>query len=110
MGNLGLSRSADYIRHLIQQGYLKDTTVQIVLIGNHTKNRKHIDWEIYGTLDLKVGDHHARILGLILPNHPDYGKLKAHYALKPQRLAENFKSGYAKIILKRLLKKENLKI
>lgn len=94
-GDIIPDNSADYIRHLIQQGYLKDTTVQIVLIGNHTKNRKHVDWEIYGALDHKVGNRYAGILGLILPNHPDYGKPTARYALMPKRLAANFKTGYA---------------
>lgn len=94
-GEILPDNSADYIRHLIQQGYLKDTTVQIVLIGNHTKNRKHVDWEIYGALDQKVGNRYAGVLGLILPNHPDFGKTTAHYALMPKRLAANFKSGYA---------------
>ena len=96
-GDILPDNSADYIRHLIQQGYLKDTTVQIVLIGNHTKNRKHVDWEIYGALDQKVGNRYAGILGLILPNHPDFGKSTAHYALMPKRLAANFESGYAVI-------------
>lgn len=94
-GDILPDNSADYIKHLIQQGYLKDTTVQIVLIGNHTKNRKHVDWEIYGALNQKVGNRYAGILGLILPNHPDFGKPTAHFALMPKRLAANFKSGYA---------------
>ena len=96
-GDILPDNSADYIRHLIQQGYLKDTTVQIVLIGNHTKNRKHVDWEIYGALDQKVGNRYAGLLGLILPNHPDFGKPTARYALMPKRLAANFNSGYAVI-------------
>lgn len=94
-GDILPDNSADYIKHLIQQGYLKDTTVQIVLIGNHTKNRKHVDWEIYGALDKKVGNRYAGILGLILPNHPDFGKSTVNYALMPNRLAANYKSGYA---------------
>ena len=94
-GDILPDNSADYIRHLIQQGCLKDTTVQIVLIGNHTKNRKHVDWEIYGALDQKVGNRYVGVLGLILPSHPDFGKSSAHYALMPKRLAANFKSGYA---------------
>ncbi len=89
--------SDDYIKQLIQKEYLKDTTVLVVLIGNKTKCRKHVDWEISGALNYKVGNTYAGLLGLILPNHPDYGTGKATYDLMPARLADNFKTGYAVI-------------
>jgi hypothetical protein len=48
------------IRRIIRDDYLRDTTVTIVLVGTETKNRKHIDWEIYssmydGTVNKKSG-------------------------------------------------------
>lgn len=89
--------SAEYIKQLIQKEYLKDTTVLIVLIGNKTICRKHVDWEISGALNYKVGNTYAGLLGLILPNHPDYGTGKATYDLMPARLADNFKTEYAVI-------------
>lgn len=85
----------EYIKQLIQKEYLKDTTVLIVLIGNKTKCRKHVDWEISGALNFKVGDTYAGLLGLLLPNHSDYGTSKANYDLMPARLADNFKTEYA---------------
>ena len=94
-GDISTDVKDEYIKQLIQKGFLSDTTVLIVLIGNKTKCRKHIDWEISGALNLKVGDSYAGLLGLILPNHPDYGTEKATYDLMPARLADNFKSGYA---------------
>ncbi|HMU46123.1 MAG TPA: TIR domain-containing protein [Chitinophagaceae bacterium] len=87
--------SDEYIKQLIQKDYLADTTVLVVLIGPKTKCRMHIDWEISGALNLKVGDNNAGLLGLLLPGHPDYGTTKATYELMPARLADNFKSGYA---------------
>lgn len=96
-GDINSDNSSEYIRHLIQDDYLQNTTILIVLIGPNTKNRKHIDWEIYGALDHRVGDRYAGVLGLILPNHPDYKSETARYALMPRRLAANFKSGYAVI-------------
>lgn len=33
-----------------------------------------MDWEISGALNYKVGDHYAGLLGIVLPNHPDYEK------------------------------------
>jgi hypothetical protein len=89
--------STNYIKQLIQKGFLYDTTVLIVLIGNKTKCRKHVDWEISGALNRKVGDNYAGLLGLILPNHPDFCTTKATYDLMPARLADNFKTGYAVI-------------
>ena len=96
-GEINTDVSTEYIKQLIQKGFLSDTTVLIVLIGNKTKCRKHVDWEISGALNLKVGDNYAGLLGLILPNHPDYKLQKVTYDLIPARLADNFKTGYAVI-------------
>lgn len=96
-GDINTDVSTEYIKQLIQKGFLYDTTVLIVLIGNKTKCRKHVDWEISGALNRKIGDNYAGILGLILPNHPDFGTTKATYDLMPARLADNFKTGYAVI-------------
>jgi hypothetical protein len=87
--------SDEYVKQLIQKEYLKDTTVLVVLIGNKTKCRKHVDWEISGALNYKVGDTYAGLLGLILPEHSDYGTGKATYNLMPERLGDNFKTEYA---------------
>ncbi|WP_313516532.1 TIR domain-containing protein [Sphingobacterium sp.] len=96
-GDIDSDNSDGYIKQLIQKGYLADTTVLVVLIGVNTKHRKHIDWEISGALNYKVGDKYSGLLGLLLPNHPDFGTSKATYNLMPIRLADNFKSKYAVI-------------
>jgi len=96
-GDIDSDNSDGYIKQLIQKGYLADTTVLVVLIGINTKHRKHIDWEISGALNYKVGDKYSGLLGLILPNHPDFKTGKATYSLMPVRLADNFKSKYAVI-------------
>ncbi len=44
----GLSDQA--IRQKIRDEYLKDSSVTIVLVGTETKNRKHVDWEIYSSM------------------------------------------------------------
>lgn len=94
-GDIDSDNSDGYIKQLIQNGHLSDTTVLVVLIGPNTKHRMHIDWEISGALDIRVGDCHSGILGLLLPSHPDYGTTHATYNEMPARLADNFKSGYA---------------
>jgi hypothetical protein len=94
-GDIDSDNSDDYIKQLIQKEFLFDTTVLVVLIGSKTKCRMHVDWEISGALNYKVGDRYAGLLGLFLPTHPNYGSDKYSPNLVPKRLAENFSSGYA---------------
>lgn len=94
-GDIDPENSDGYIKQLIQKGFLADTTVLVVLIGPNTKNRKHIDWEISGALDPRVGDKCAGILGILLPSHPDFEKETYHSNLIPARLSDNLASGYA---------------
>ncbi len=96
-GEIDSENSAEYIKKLIQNDCLCDTTVLVVLIGPKTKCRKHVDWEISGALNMKVGDKYAGLLGIILPTHPDFGPGKAISDLMPARLADNLRSGYATI-------------
>lgn len=96
-GDIDSDNSDGYIKQLIQKGYIADTTVLVVLIGRNTKHRKHIDWEISGALNYKVGEKYSGLLGLILPDHSDFGTDKATYNLMPTRLADNFRSKYAVI-------------
>lgn len=96
-GDIDSTNSASYIKKLIQEGYLSDTTILVVLVGPKTKCRKHIDWEISGALNLKVGEKYAGLLALKLPTHPDYGTGNHTYSQLPKRLSENLKSGYARI-------------
>lgn len=90
--------SAHYINRLINEEHMKDTTVLVVLLGRNTKYRKHVDWEISGALNLKVGDRYAGLLGILLPSHPDYGSLYYNQDNYSKRFYENLKSGYADLI------------
>jgi hypothetical protein len=94
-GDFDPDNSDEYTKMLIQNECLHDTTVLIVLIGEKTKCRKHIDWEISGALDYKVGDKYAGLLGIFLPTHPSYGSDKYSPISIPKRLEANAKSGYA---------------
>ncbi|HMQ69738.1 MAG TPA: TIR domain-containing protein [Ignavibacteria bacterium] len=96
-GDIDSDNSDDYIKQLIQNGYLSDSTVLVVLVGPKTKCRKHVDWEISGILNRKVGDKYGGLLGIKLPGHPDYGTGKHNYNLLPARLSDNLKTGYALI-------------
>jgi hypothetical protein len=45
-GDIDDDLSTDYIKRLIQKGYLTNTSVLVVLVGKNTHKRKHVDWEI----------------------------------------------------------------
>lgn len=38
------------IRQKIRDEYLRNSTVTILLVGTETKNRKHVDWELYSSM------------------------------------------------------------
>lgn len=96
-GDIDTDVSHEYIKHLIHDGYLSDTTLLIVLISHKTRYRKHIDWEISGALNVKVGDKYSGLLGILLPTHPDFNTGQYNYPNIPQRLADNCKTNYAVI-------------
>ncbi|SEL70063.1 TIR domain-containing protein [Parapedobacter koreensis] len=96
-GDIDSDNTDGYIKQLIQKDYLTDVTVLIVLLGPNTKHRKHVDWEISGALNLKVGDRYAGLLGLKLPSHPNFGSGQHNYNNLPSRLSDNLKTEYAVI-------------
>lgn len=49
-GDISDSLSDEQIRRSIRDNYLRDSTVTIVLVGQETKRRKHVDWEIYSSM------------------------------------------------------------
>ena len=49
-GAISDSLSPQQIRTKIRDEYLKDSSVTIVLVGEETQNRKHVDWEIYSSM------------------------------------------------------------
>lgn len=99
LDDIDSENSDEYIHRLINEGFMKDATVLAVLLGPNTKCRKHVDWEIGGALNKKVGERYAGLLGVRLPSHPDYG-LGATYDIAnySERFMANISSGYAVVI------------
>ena len=73
----------------IRDEYLADATVVLVLIGRHTWSRKYVDWEIGSALNKSRNNSRCGVLGIVLPDHPDYGRDRRDPNLLPQRLAAN---------------------
>ena len=96
LGDMDIDLSTQYIERLIQQDYISDTSVVVVLVGQNTYRRKHVDWEISAALDEKAGGY-SGLLGLCLPTHPDYKKDKYHVSVVPPRFVDNLRTGYAEL-------------
>ena len=87
------------IREKIRDGFIRDATVTVVLIGPCTWQRKHVDWEIGSSLRKTKKNSRCGLLGILLPNHPNYGKGEYNPRLIPPRLADNASGDdrYAKV-------------
>src|SRR5579863_3072424 len=85
-GDIDEDSSDEYIKRIIQEDYISDASVVVVLCGKNTWRRKHVDWEISAGLNKKVGGY-SGLLGIHLPTHPDYEKDKYNSDNIPARLA-----------------------
>lgn len=72
-GDIDEDLSTDYIKRLIRENYISDTSIVIVLVGKKSHCRKHVDWEISAGLMKKAGGY-SGLIGLCLPDNPDNGK------------------------------------
>jgi hypothetical protein len=77
------------IRQIIRDEYLRDSTVTILLVGLETRNRKHIDWELYSSMfDGKVNKK-SGILVINLPSTNCTYYTAAHKGEKEKIYTEN---------------------
>lgn len=58
------------IRRKIRDEYLRDSTVTIVLVGQETRRRKHVDWEIYSSMFDGQVNKRSGIIVINLPGTP----------------------------------------
>ena len=72
-GDISDDLSDEEIRKKIRDEYLRETTVTILLVGTETKNRKHIDWELYSSMYDGKKNKKSGILVIQLPStNPQY--------------------------------------
>lgn len=55
------------IRQMIRDEYLRNSSVTILLVGQGTKGRKHVDWEIYSSMINGSINKRSGILAVLLP-------------------------------------------
>ena len=92
-GDIGDALRTDAIWQKIRDEHIADATVVVVLIGRHTWSRKFVDWEIGSALNRSKNNPRCGVLGIVLPDHPDYGRGGWAPKLLPQRLAANISGG-----------------
>ena len=92
-GDIDIDLKIDTIRQKIRDEFIADATVTVVLIGECTWQRKHVDWEIGSSLRDTKNNSRCGLLGILLPTHYDYKRDKYRSSkpsrLIPPRLADN---------------------
>jgi hypothetical protein len=63
------------IREIIRDEYLRESTVTILLVGTETKNRKHVDWELYSSM---YNGSKNKKSGIIVINLPSTNNTLSH--------------------------------
>lgn len=106
--------NSEQIRCIIRDEYIKDATVLILLCGQNTRKRKHIDWEIHAAMYDSERNPQMGILVVNLPSisqsmiansdreetimgeninwtplNKDVNSLKDMYAYLPERIIDN---------------------
>lgn len=93
-GEYSTDNSDEYIKRLIRENKISDTSVVVVLVGPNTKNRKHVDWEIYAALRSSINGS-SGLVGIFLPSVRKADNGGYYYSDMPARLADNIRTGYA---------------
>ncbi|ADZ91469.1 TIR domain-containing protein [Marinomonas mediterranea] len=107
-GDIDPNKKTDDIRRIIREKFIKDATVTVVLIGQGTWRRKHVDWEIASSIRDTKNNPRTGLIGILLPSYSTSGS--SFYELEnaensgqynpytiPPRLYDNVKCGFAKI-------------
>ncbi len=66
-GDISDDLSDDRIRQKIRDEYLRDSTVTILLVGQGTKGRKHVDWEVYSSMYDGTVNKRSGVIAVLLP-------------------------------------------
>lgn len=87
------------VRQKIRDEFIADATVTVVLVGNCTWQRKHVDWEISSSLRATKNNSRCGLVGILLPCHENHGNKSINPRRLPLKLALNLTGDdpYAKI-------------
>ena len=88
-GDIDDNTPTETMRQRIRDQFIRDATVTLVLIGQCTWQRKHVDWEIGSSLRKTSLNSRCGLLGILLPSHWNCNTGKYSFSLIPPRLADN---------------------
>ena len=94
-GEYSTDNSDEYIKRMIREDKVSDSSVIVVLVGPNTKKRKHVDWEIYAGLRSSINGS-SGLVGILLPEFPLEANGDYYTRDLPARLGDNVSSGYAR--------------
>ena len=99
IGEYDPNLNTEYIRQLIRDEHLADSTVTVVLVGAKTWQRKHVDWEISSSIRDTKNSARSGLIGILLPTYSFPEPRKYSPYTIPPRLHDNIKCGFADIYL-----------
>ena len=97
IGDIATNLHDETIRQKIRDDYIRDATVTVVLIGKHTWQRKHVDWEISSSLRDTTPNPRCGLLGIFLPTYPLLSNGNYRRNTIPPRLWDNIECEYAEV-------------
>ncbi len=105
-GDLDSASASAYIETIRRLGLIDAVTVVVVLVSRNSRASRRIDWEIAAALSADgAGRGAAALFAIMLPDLPRRRPRAAEgsaapffeYQTMPPRLADNVRSGYARI-------------
>lgn len=110
-GDIDSSLPTDRIRQIIRDDFIAGASVTLVLVGEGTWRRRHVDWEIGSSIRDTKNNPRTGLLGILLPSYRVQSfhgmapaqKLRAENGgmynpfTIPPRLYDNVSCGFAKI-------------
>ena len=107
-GDIDTALSTERIRQIIRDDFISDATVTLVLIGQGTWRRKHVDWEIASSISNTRNNSRTGLIGILLPSYSPQSLSVARPKITenrgsynpytiPPRLNDNIECGFAKI-------------
>lgn len=97
IGDISDDLKTETIRQRIRDEYLRDCSVTVVLVGNNTWQRKHVDWEISSSIRKTELNPRMGLIGILLPNYTLLDPRNFDPYTIPPRLYDNFKCDYVKM-------------
>lgn len=97
IGDIDPNLKTETIRQKIRDEYLRNTSVTVVLIGEKTWQRKHVDWEIGSSIRQTKANPRSGLMGILLPTYPRPSPGRYNPNTIPPRLHDNIACGFASI-------------